>query len=352
MNTWEELHRYLPKGWEEAAREQKALERSRSVKTADDLLALNLMYLTEGGSYQATSSMMAMTTDIHLNKNAVRKRIQKSWQWLRWMAERLCRTQGYAMEKPEWLTGRRVVLVDGTDMVLQGSKGSDYRLHYAFDLFGYHCEQMELTTAKEGEKLTRYKVKAEDIIIADRGYGTIRGMEHVRAGGGNYILRLKAGAFALYDAQGKRIDLLSILRPLKPVENESIACFYQTSDGSKEAVRIVAMRKDEASAAAASRALDRQVSRHQYAPVRKETRQASQYIVLATNLTEDTARVLELYRARWQIEQVFHRLKGLFAFGEVPGSNPDSVKAWFYGKLFLAALCETMVKHAAFPPEG
>jgi len=47
---------------------------------------------------------------------------------------------------------------------------------------------------------------------------------------------------------------------------------------------------------------------------------------------------------------VFRRLKGLFSFGEPPGSNPDSVKAWFYGKLLVAALCEAMKKEQFFPP--
>ncbi len=70
----------------------------------------------------------------------------------------------------------------------------------------------------------------------------------------------------------------------------------------------------------------------------------TQYIVLLTTLEETAERIAELYRARWQIEQVFHRLKGLFAFGEVPGKNPASVRAWFYGKLLIAALCEAVVK--------
>jgi len=74
------------------------------------------------------------------------------------------------------------------------------------------------------------------------------------------------------------------------------------------------------------------------------------YIVLATSLPDTAAQVLELYRARWQIEQVFHRLKGLFSFGEPPGTNPDSVKAWFYGKLLVAALCEAMAKEPSFSP--
>jgi hypothetical protein len=35
-----------------------------------------------------------------------------------------------------------------------------------------------------------------------------------------------------------------------------------------------------------------------------------------------------------------YRLKSLFGYGDVPSKNEDTVKAWFYGKLFMAALCE------------
>jgi len=61
-------------------------------------------------------------------------------------------------------------------MALKGSKSSDYRLHYMFDLFNFTCRSMEITTIKEGEKLDRYQVGKDDILIADRIYGTIKGI--------------------------------------------------------------------------------------------------------------------------------------------------------------------------------
>ena len=61
-------------------------------------------------------------------------------------------------------------------------------------------------------------------------------------------------------------------------------------------------------------------------------------------------KISELYRVRWQIEEVFYRLKTLFNLGEVPSKRADSVKAWFYGKLFLAILVETIIKRESFSP--
>lgn len=218
----ETILRYLPEGWEEAAKSEGALQRSRKIKTAEDLLYLVLLYLTGAGSFQNASTLMRLSTDIQLNKEAVRKRIMGCWKWLRWMGHRLSLKQGYVIEKPEWIGDRRVLLVDATDMALRGSSTSDYRLHYAFDLYEYSCAQAELTGIAQGEKLSRYGLRSGDIVVADRIYGTISGMEHARQAGADYLLRLKTDAFALYDEAGKRIDLLAHLRALQPWEALSL----------------------------------------------------------------------------------------------------------------------------------
>ena len=83
-------------------------------------------------------------------------------------------------------------------------------------------------------------------------------------------------------------------------------------------------------------------------------RENNKYIIVATSLGKEasSARVLELYRARRQIEIAFKRLKSLFHYNDLPATNSNSVKAWFYGKLLLAALCETIVNAGRFSPSG
>lgn len=342
-NAWKELQDYLPEGWEAAVRTEGALSRSRNIQTAEDLLQLCLLYLTEAGSYQTTSILLELTSGIQLNKNAVRKRIQGSHIWLQWMAQRLLQAQGFGVQKPAWLEGRRVLLVDATDMSLEGSRSSDYRLHYALDLFQCACAHLELTSNKEGEKLTRYAVSPEDVFVADRGYCSIQSIEHVREQGGSFVIRYKNKAFVLYNEAGERIDLLPMLRGLKTWQAQAFDVAYRLADGTLRPVRLVGVRKDDKASDAARRKQTR-TERRKGQAYTKETQEMTEYIVMVTNLEETPARVAELYRARWQIEQLFHRLKGLFAFGEVPGKNPESVKAWFYGKLLVAALCEAIVK--------
>lgn len=356
MNITEEdkalIEKCLPEGWEEAAKEKKALSRSRKIRTAMDLLHLMLLYLMEAGSYQLTAMLMEATTGIRLNKEAVRKRVSNCAEWMQWMAHQICLKHGYAIPQPPWLGERRVLLIDATDVSLHGSQSNDYRLHYAFDLFDHTCVQMELTTVAGagGEKLSRFTPKQGDIFVGDRIYGTIKGMEHLQEAGASFVLRLKAKAFTLYDAQGNRIDLLPRLKKLAAWEPFSLDCHYKNHEGTLRPVRIIATRKDEAAAHKADRRLCKTASKNQWKAVPKETQALAQFIVLASNLPDTPAQILELYRARWQIECVFRRLKGLFAFGDPPGKTPSSVKAWLYGKLFIAALCEALTPTEPFSP--
>lgn len=290
----------LPEGWREAAKCKGALTRRRQIKTAEELLHLNLLYLTEAGSYQGASILMMATEDIRINKEAVRKRIQNSGEWMRWMSREMNVDKGYmAAKKPEWLGERRPLLIDASDVALRGSGTSNYRLHYAFDLFGYTCAQMELTEISNGgEKLDRYAAKPGDIFIGDRAYGTVNAMEHIRLNGASFVLRMKTGAFGLYDDKGERLELLPQLRTLAEWESLALHCFYKDGKGTPHPIRVTVIRKDEDTVVRASNKLARTATRKKRAFVGKKTQEMTGYIVLVTNLSDTKEQILELYRAR------------------------------------------------------
>lgn len=83
--------------------------------------------------------------------------------------------------------------------------------------------------------------------------------------------------------------------------------------GKPHPLRIVATRKDESAMKQADSRLSPAASNGE----RLRPRRGKWHSTLfwKTNLPDTAGRVLELYRARWQIEYVFHRLKGLFSFG-------------------------------------
>jgi len=345
----EEITEYLPKTWKEQARKTGAFTRARNIKTPEDLLALNMLYITNDGSFQMASAMMKLTRGISVNKNAVYERITASGEWLRSMGGELCAMQGATIKKPEFLGDKHVKLIDASDETTKGKNKDTWRLHYVFDLFEFCCPSMELTTNQEGERLTRHEVSENDIMIADRMYCTMSGIEHVLASQGNFVLRFKSKAFNLYDEKGNPLELLPYLRHLKALENTEVRCFYKLN-GRLRPLRIVAMKKDTKAIEASKRKMARKVSKKQEKAVQADTAELNEYVVLATSLDYTNEQILELYRARWQIEQVFYRLKSLFGYGDVPGKNEETVKAWFYGKLFLAALCERILKRESFSP--
>jgi hypothetical protein len=347
-----QLLEILPYGWERKAKELGAMKRdSGTIRTAESLLRLNMLYLTNEGSFQQAALGMALTEGISISKVAAFKRIKNSGEWLRWMAKELLENEGMALPRPSFLGDRRAILIDASDEAVKGSRQSDYRLHYAFDLFRFQCKSIEVTNIKEGEKLGRYSINEDEIVIADRIYCTMSGIEHVLGQNGKFLLRFKSKAFNLYDADGQKLELLPLLRHLNTHENTDVYCFYRLSDGTLRPIRLVAMRKDAKAIEASKRKMIRKASKKQEKAAQADTIELNEYVILATNLEYTNAQVLELYRARWQVEQVFFRLKSLFGYGDTPNKRDDSVQAWFFGKLLLAALCESILKRMSFPPQ-
>jgi len=348
----ENIIKMLPSCWEEKARELGAMSRnSGEIREASSLLRLNMLYTTNEGSFQTAATGLEVTEGIKISKTAAHKRIKKSGECLRWLAEEMCKAEGNLLRKPSFLGEKRVKLVDASDEMTKGKNKDTWRLHYVFNLFEFQCSGMELTTNKEGEKLSRHKFSENDIVIADRIYCTMSGIEHILSEKADYLIRFKSKAFNLYDENGKPLELLPYFRHLKPLENTDVRCFYKLSTGELRPIRVVAMKKDAKAIESCKRKMAKKASRKQEKAAQDDTLELNEYVVLVTSLDYTNEQILELYRARWQIEQVFYRLKSLFGYDNVPSKNDDTVKAWFFGKLLLAAICEAFLKRAFFPPE-
>lgn len=356
---FEEITKLLPSDWEEKAKELGALKRRRNIKNARDLLAMNLLYASEGGSYQATSELMKMAAGISMNKNAVYERIQSSAAWLKWLATSVCEKYGMLSEKPAFLKEHNVVLCDASELSIKGSAGGDYFLHFALDLFRFACRDVHFTSIKEGEKLSLHDVRQGDIYIGDRAYGTISGMEYVREHEGDFVLRIRHKAFTLYDGNGNVVDVNDVICQAQEGKYIDCPCYYCAEKHVEKhviremrPVRIVGIRKDQTSIERTEKRLHRNANRRQQKAVSPETALMNEYVIVATSLSYTPEQVIELYRARWQIELVFLRLKVLLGMGEIPSKRPESVLAWFYGKLLFAALCEAQIcEQTHFPPK-
>lgn len=353
---WGVLTRLLPAGWRELARETGAMRRARgAIADADTLLQVLLLHVAAGLSLKqaaarAQAQGLAQITDVGLLK-----RLRSSEPWLGELARRMYEGSRFSDGDLVVPAGRQVRVVDATTVEEPGATGTDWRVHYAITLPQMQCDFYELTDARGGEHFARVPVRRGDIVLGDRGYGYRKGVAHVLAHGGDVVVRLSSVGFPLLDPKtGKPLHPLARLRRLKQqAAQEWPVCFMV--ERRVYHARLCAVRKsrhaaERARAAARQRAVRRQTT------LRQETLDYADYVVVLTTLASeqvDVNAVLALYRARWQIELCFKRMKSLFQLGHVPKYSNESARAWIQGKLLTVLLTERLLAQARlFSPWG
>lgn len=346
----EEIYALLPEGWQEKARELGALERGRKIKTAEDLLMLNLAYQTNGKSLGGTSALLKSGGTIKMEKNAVNYRIQKSAEWNNWMSRNISRSAGIIEEKPGFLGNKRVVAVDATEEKMDAKATILSRLHYAVDIYNLKPVETIATTGKTGEKLTNFKqFRENDIILADRAYGSIRSIEYAKSLGADYVIRLKYNAFTIYDEEGEQFELTNAIKDMKEGESTEFEVNYLHGKNLTP-IRICVYRKTSLQAANSERNIKKSNKKKGRTHPSHIQLFYGNYVIVATSLSFECDKILELYRQRWQIELLFKRLKSLFDYDDMPARTESTMKAFISGKLLLAAICETLVLRGRFSP--
>lgn len=351
---WGVLTRFLPDGWRELARSTGALQRARQVRSADVLLRLAFLYAASGLSLQQAAARATTNGLARISAVALMKRMRSAGPWLRALAEALF-AESARMPSLEGVPAeRRLRIVDATHVRVSGSSGTDWRLHYVLRLPTLTCDFAEVTDAKGGETYTRVPVQRGDIILADRGYCHREGVAYVLKHGGDVVVRLNSSSFPLLDADGRQLDLLATMRSL--VEHEPCGWPVRFAASDREhAARLCAVRK---SASAAQLAKERllKAARKKGKVVQPETLELAEYIFVVATPGLDhlsAAQVLELYRARWQVELGFKRLKSLFDAGSAPNRDPEAVRSWIYAKLLAVLLIERLGEESRlFSPWG
>ncbi len=168
--------------------------------------------------------------------------------------------------------------------------------------------------------------------------------------GGDIVVRLNATSFPLVSAKtGRPFQFLPKLRTIRGRRPKEWKVGFQASSGNYVG-RLCAIRK---SAVSAQRAKERilRVATKKGKQVSPQTLEAAEYVFVLTTVADtifDTATVLELYRARWQVELAFKRLKSLMQAGHVPKYDQASARAWIQAKLLAVLLIERLQEQARF----
>jgi hypothetical protein len=344
--NWDCLKRFFPNGWEQAAQDLGAWRRKpRSIPTTESLMRLFLIHLADGCSLRETVVRAREGHLADISDVALLKRLNAAGEWLRWLAVKLIERRGVASQPPAWLSSYKVRTVDASVVNEPGSTGTNWKVHYCLQLFGLQCDEFYLTGPRIGESFRRFQISPGDLMMGDRAYGNVKGFKYVQEQGGHFLTRLKNKAFTLVDESNKTKTFLELMSPLAIGEIGNWNMRVLTKNSDELTLRICALRMSEESAENAIRRAKKEMSKKQK-KLNDETLALHRYIVVATSLPESISarQILELYRARWQIELAFKRLKSIMGLGHLPKVEEASSRAWIHGKLFVAFLAQAITE--------
>jgi hypothetical protein len=240
---WEVIARALPEGWAEQAKALGALKRVGEFQDASRLLRTMLIHLSDGCSLRETAVRAKAGGLVSVSDVALHKRLRGCGEWFRWMGEQLtARLSGLAKQR---VLGKRVRWMDSSVVCEPGATGSTWRLHDAIELSSLCCEEAHVTEISEGESLGHFAVKAGDIVMADRGLATRRGIRHGVSHGGEVWVRLNLTRVPLEDESGRPVPLLPLLRTLAVGQTGHWRAWIRDEHGVIP-VRVCAVKKSQA----------------------------------------------------------------------------------------------------------
>lgn len=253
------------------------------------------------------------------------------------------------------VSGRRLVLVDGTAICQPGADRTSWRLHIAYDPAHRRLDAVTLTDGRGAERLSRFRWAKGDIAMADRYYARPGEVRPVLAAGADLLVRTGWNSLRLLTPEGGPLDLMTALAGAGEAPGE-YPVHVDDRRPAPPQLRLVVARLPEEKAEQARRRLRQDAKKRGRTPDARSLLAAG-FVLLLTSLPVDEfppERVCALYRLRWQIERAIKRLKSLLGLGALPAKNPALARVWLYAKLILALLAEAEANRLrdAFSPSA
>jgi hypothetical protein len=324
---WQYIETLLPTDLEVSARQTCALRRCRNVPDAAALLRLALAYAVSDLSLKDVAAWASALEVAQITGPGLFYRLREAEGWLEYVLGKVL-----ADQVPQAPGGWPVRVVDATVINGPGRKPVQWRAHVSIDPTTGGFRAVELTGNSGGEKLNRHQFRPGEVVLADRGYATARGVHAARNSGAHVVVRFNPGNLRTCDRQRRRIYLAQeedkvpamgeveydILIPVPPKPTKSHKIWNSAKAVAWIEARAIAART-----------------------------RPGEVIWLLT--TVDAQRmpslaVLGLYRLRWQIELLFKRLKTLLHLDTLPSREGPTAKSWMLARLIAAGLAQRLVQ--------
>lgn len=345
-HDWQEVVERLPSDYEQQAEEQGALVRKREVRRASDLLRAVLAYVLCAPSFRQLGCWAVLIGLCNISEAAWRKRLRRSTAWLLWLLGALLAGPSLP-DVPAGSHGRgRVLLIDATRLKEPGGTGDDWRLHTAYDLCAGRLVQVSLSEQHGAESLERFVLQPGDVAVADAGYGYRRCVVWVLSQQADVVVRSHPATFPLLAESGQPLDVVAWLKQLGEGQHSRRVSFVWEEQTYQ--VRLVACALSPEAAERARQAKRKKASKRQR-QLTQETLFLAGGVLVITSLPAEpwtAPLVLTLYRARWQIELVYKRMKQVLRLNQLRGIRPEANEATILALLVAWALQEQEAQQA------
>lgn len=322
----------------QSARETKAFQRPREVRTASDLLRLTLAYCLGKVGLRSIAAWAAASGIADMSDVALLGRLRNTGPWLQQLIGQLLRRKEAGIAN-----GRLIRILDATAVAKAGvhekKNNGLWRVHCAFELGREQFDFVEVTDQSEAELIDRVPVVPGEIRIVDRAYLQAERIANVITQGGDVVVRAAWRNARWLAANGETFDLIGHLKNCREDVIET-PVWLGLKKGDPLKVRLIALRKSEAAAAEARRKINKEAKAKKQR-VRPETLIAAGFVILVTSLDQEefpADTVLRLYRMRWRIELAFKRLKSLIGLRAPPAKDPRIAKPWILAHFIIALL--------------
>jgi len=321
----------LPKELEEQAFLLGAIARtSGKIRSVSDLLRVLLAYGQCAGSFRSLAIWAATQGIADLSHVAWRERMQKAGEWLDWLLNEQVRPEACVLPPSLKKAGYGPLeLLDASHFKGVGKEGKTYRFHCMYSLCTQQLHQVKISDMSVAEGVINFTIQKGMICVGDSAHGYRKEFALLDDAGAYAVAAFFPKTFPLEDADGKAIDLIAWLKKARAREGQikQLSAFFW-HEGKRYAVRVVALKRTQDQT---KRDLQKKKKAgRKKKNLQKDTLYLSKWMLVVTTLPEkdwSAQEILSLYRARWQIEIFFKRIKQLFKVHTLRSKTAKTARA-------------------------